>query len=302
MKKLLLTMACAGAITVSAFAQLVDEKNVTITMDLQPVLQLNLQGPDQFDFTFDDINEYYAGITKYGANILRVSASVSFDLWAAGLSTGMTGDRLWDNVMAYSGGGGQFSMNTIPIPSFELHQFPANPAIANACDPSGGAGLGVAYTANNDYSTAFSAYNAAANTIAATNNCIYNPPNATPYLPPADGAAFQEKYISGGETDENNCSTVAGSYLAQAFNAGAPATAGYFFIMDYRLLPGLPVQFIAQFPANTLNGTVVGSTVFDSNALAPTIGGSTLGDIAENDYVAPGVYTMYIKYILVEDQ
>lgn len=299
MKKLLL-LSTATMIAASSFGQLVDEKNVTVTMDLQPVLQLSMQGPDQFDFTFDNINSYYAGITKYGANILRVSASVSFDLWAVGLSTQT--DYLWDNVVSYSGGGGNLSMATLPITALELHQFPENPSVtAGGLCGFGGA----AYIANNSYSTAFAAYDAMNNAMVAgsANNCIFTTPNANPYLPPADVAVgSEEKYISGAATDVAGCQTAAGSYLTEAFAAGVPATAGYFFIMDYRLLPGLPVTFPAQFPTNTANGGA-GSSIETANAAAPTFSAlSTLGDPAEPDYVAPGVYTMYIKYILAEDQ
>ena len=38
------------------FAQLQDEKSVTITMDLQPILQLDMETADQIEFVFDDID------------------------------------------------------------------------------------------------------------------------------------------------------------------------------------------------------------------------------------------------------
>ncbi|MBP6304311.1 MAG: hypothetical protein KA501_13110, partial [Bacteroidia bacterium] len=61
-----------------SFAQLQDEKNVTITMDLQPILQLNMTTADQVNFVFDDIASYYGGIIRYGATTLKVSASVTW--------------------------------------------------------------------------------------------------------------------------------------------------------------------------------------------------------------------------------
>ena len=45
-----------------SFAQLQDEKNVTITMDLQPILQLNMTTADQVNFVFDDIASYYVAL------------------------------------------------------------------------------------------------------------------------------------------------------------------------------------------------------------------------------------------------
>ena len=53
------------------FAQLQDEKSVTVTMDLQPILQLDMETADQIEFVFDDIKDYYAGITKYGADYFK---------------------------------------------------------------------------------------------------------------------------------------------------------------------------------------------------------------------------------------
>jgi hypothetical protein len=60
MKKVVICAAAFLAITAMAnksFAQLQDEKNVTITMDLQPILQLDMSTPDQIDFVFDDIGD-----------------------------------------------------------------------------------------------------------------------------------------------------------------------------------------------------------------------------------------------------
>lgn len=288
MKKIVLTMVCAGAMMVSAFAQLLDEKNVTITMDLQPVLQLSLQGPDQIDFTFDDINEYYSGITKYGANILRVSASVSFDLWAAGLSQQAT--QIWDNPVAYAGGGAS-GLTTIPITALELRQFPANPTIGAAC--------AIVPTVDDNYSVAFVAYDPAVapsgGLVGNGNNCIYAPLSSTPYDGPTDAAGTaSEKYIAGGDGTAIGCAVAGGSYLMEALAGGIPSAAGYYFVMDYRILPGLPAVFPAALTTEEANAT--SPTLVAADAAA-----GTLGSVA-NIYAAPGVYTMYIKYILVEDQ
>ena len=58
-------IAFAGAFIALAgtsYGQLQDEKNVTVTMDLQPILQLEMSTPDQVDFVFDDIADYYRDV------------------------------------------------------------------------------------------------------------------------------------------------------------------------------------------------------------------------------------------------
>lgn len=290
-------MACAGAITVSAFAQLLDEKNVTITMDLQPVLQLSLEGPDQLDFTFDNISSYYSGITKYGANILRVSASVSFDLWATGLS--QTSNYLWDQVVDYPNGGSNATPQ-IPLSALELRQFPENPSVANASG-STCAATTPATGVGSDYSQPFAIYDIANNNFAAnaSNNALNVEENTNPYTSPTTTATVAtEKYIAGATGTTDYCQVVGGSYLLQT-NAAlvdpsittAGSRTGYFFVIDYRILPGLP----AKFPA--FEDAATASTGEYTSADAAT----SLDDIAAY-YAEPGVYNMYVKYILVEDQ
>ena len=92
LSKLMLTLLMIAGVFGTANAQLIDEKDVTVTMDLQPVLQLDMTTANQLEFVFDDINEYYAGITNYAATILKVSSTVSWDLYAVGRSSGSTAD------------------------------------------------------------------------------------------------------------------------------------------------------------------------------------------------------------------
>jgi hypothetical protein len=279
-----------GAIVVShaAFAQLQEEKNVTITMDLQPILQLKMEGPDQLDFTFDEINEYYAGIVKYGATVLKVSSTVSFDLWAAGLSQGQEGSFLWDNPVEYAAPlltGLTGSVDEIPLTALELRQFPANPSVAGGCAST--------VALSSDYSAPFQPITIpGTSTMSAGNNSIYCPAPGTPYTAPTSTAVAgtSEKYIAGGSTRDANCSVIGGSYLIGGLN---PNTSSYRYVMDYRILPNLPVTFPAHFPANATNLTAPYVTNADG-ASGLLANGSV--------YANPGVYTMYVKYILAQDQ
>lgn len=277
MKKVALAGLMAFAAT--SFAQLQDEKNVTITMDLQPVLQLKMEGPDQLDFTFDEINEYYSGITKYGATILKVSASVSWDLWAAGLSQGSVCARCWDNPIEYATAAG--AVDEIPITALELHQFPANPAIGGAC-ATGSSSVEM------DYSEAFAPRTAAA-TVAGNNAC-YAPLATAPYTAPTSAAvaANTEKYIAGATGTGANCQVAGGSYLLQS----ALGTSNFYYVMDYRILPDLPVVFPSHITANNDNSGAGYVTAADALTTLNVAGA----------YAQPGVYTMYVKYILAQDQ
>ena len=283
LKKALLAL---GAIVVShaAFAQLQEEKNVTITMDLQPILQLKMEGPDQLDFTFDEINEYYAGIVKYGATVLKVSSTVSFDLWAAGLSQGQEGSFLWDNPVEYAAPSAQ-AVDEIPLTALELRQFPANPSVAGGC--------GTTVALSSDYSAAFQPITIpGTSTMSAGNNTVYCPAAGTPYTAPTSTSTVgtSEKYIAGGTGVGPNCSVIGGSYLIGGLN---PNTSSYRYVMDYRILPNLPVTFPAHIPTNATNATATYVTNVDgATGLLPN------GSI----YANPGVYTMYVKYILAQDQ
>lgn len=242
----------------SVKAQLIDEKDVSVTMDLQPVLQLEMSTPDQVEFVFDDINEYYAGITKYAATVLKVSSTVSWDLYAVGRSSGTNGPEFWDQQIDY-GNNNPNAIPDLPLSLLELRQSQAN------------IGDNAATGAFSDYNQAFSP----SATPSAGNSLYVNGGTNTP--PTAN-----DKYIGG---HAGTSGTVGfdflpgGSYLTQTGTNSA-----YYYAIDYRILPSLP----AIFP------------------MAADADGATFEDIVTvngaGSYAEPGVYTMYVQYILLEDQ
>lgn len=259
MKKITIALSAFLLLGVSAVkAQLIDEKDVSVTLDLQPVLQLEMTTPDQVEFVFDDINEYYAGITKYAATILKVSSTVSWDLYAVGRSTGTNGPEFWDQQIDY-GNNNPNAIPNLPLSLLELRQSQANNGAAAAAG------------AFPDYSQALSPA-----TTPSSGNSVYV--NGGTNTPPTGN----DKYIGG----HSGTSGVAGddfipggSYLTQT-----GITSDYYYAIDYRILPGLP----AIFP------------------MASDADGGTFEDIVTANgagaYAEPGVYTMYVQYILLEDQ
>ncbi|MFT6165428.1 MAG: hypothetical protein ACJAV5_000323 [Vicingaceae bacterium] len=245
-----------GASTVKA--QLIDEKDVSVTLDLQPVLQLEMTTPDQIEFVFDNINEYYAGITKYAGTILKVSSTVSWDLYAVGRSTGTNGPEFWDQQIDY-GNNNPNAIPDLPLSLLELRQ----------SQPNNGDGAAVG---------AFSDYNQALSpaTAPSAGNSLYV--NGGTNTPPS----ANDKYIGGhsGTTGVAGADFIpGGSYLTQT-----GITSDYYYAIDYRILPGLP----AIFPmASDADGVLFEDIV------------TTNGPGA---YAEPGVYTMYVQYILLEDQ
>jgi len=290
MKTNKLLLAAIGLFAAStAFAQIQDEANVTITMDLQPILQLEMTTPDQIDFTFDNIKSYYTGIEKPGATILKVSSSVNWVLYAVGTSNDGVN---WDNHVTYTSDQTEVT-NAIPLEALELYQRGGNVSTY---------ATGVNFE---DYNAPFQfsnlvnsslffdgvlGFEALGGLLGQNNIYVSN----LPYLFPADG----EKYIQGGPAADEFVGP--GSWLtayssdgsggaaapntiktpANATEGGVPAGTSnqspYYIIMDYRIVPGLP----ATFPFSALNdGT--------STALATP--------------AASGVYTMNVKYVLVEN-
>ena len=266
-----LFIAAAVFAGTSVSAQLVDEADVSITMDLQPVLQLDMETPTQINFIFDEISEYKAGITQYGATILKVSSSVSWDLYAVGRSQ-VSGDRFWDQQITY--GTTDVSGNrvgNIPLSALELHQNTKNPSVTTTPTLT-------------DYSTPFlNPRRIVPNTESGGVITVEEPSTNNIYVSTTgDIPGTTDRYIAGHSGPGALTSMPGGSYNGVNY-AGTPASAagGYYHVIDYRIVPGLP----ATFP---MASTSLGVT----EAL----------DASSGEFAAPGVYTMYVQYILLEDQ
>jgi len=257
-KTLFLLVAVLFLGATSLRAQLIDEKDVTITMDLQPVLQLDMTTPDQIEFVFDDINEYFAGITHYGATILKVSSTVSWDLYAVGRSSGTNGAGFWDQQIDY-GNNNPNAIPNLPLSLLELRQSQAN---------NGASAVGITATYK-DYSAAFTP----AGTPSGANSLYVNGGTNTP-------PSVADKYIGGHSgTSGTGDFLPGGSYLTQT-----GTSSNYYYSIDYRIMPGLPAIFPNAYSAD----------------------GATAQDIvsanAAGNYAEPGVYTMFVQYVLLEDQ
>jgi len=270
MKKVILSVAVVAALlsAKTTNAQLIDEQNVTVTMDLQPILQLGMNGSQNIDFVFDQISEYVGGITQYGATNLTVSSTVSWDLYAAGFSSAAsagTSTLIWDKQVEYGQGNDNSASVSLPLTLLELHQDKPNlstDAITGGVDQ--------------DYFTAFPA----SITDMGMNNVYATP---TPYVRPVAG----NKYIAGGAGDDKFI--VGGTYLVEnsTGTTSVGANSNYYYSIDYRIVPGLPAVFPRATDAATRGGN-------NSNSGAIT-------NQSGKTYAKPGVYTMNVKYVLIEN-
>lgn len=252
------------------------ETDVTITMDLQPVLELSMTTPDQIDFVFDNINAYMAGITRYGATVLKVSSTVDWDLAAVGTSGrlevgGAIANAMWDNPVQYSANG---SVN-IPLECLELQQIPRNPSTCVGC------------VALDNYNSAFAQYNGAG--MQASTNAIEVSAQAAAGTVTFLNGVIDQKMIAGeyavasAAFADQISSVPPGSWLnteGSIYNA-----YNYKYTISYRILPALP----AIFPMRD-----------DDTDAAPN--GITGTAATAEAFARPGVYTMEVRYILTEDQ
>jgi hypothetical protein len=287
MKKFMKGALLMGAVMAgtASYAQIQDEENVTVTMELVPILQLNMNTPDQVNFVFDEIPEYIGGITQYGATILTVSSTVNWDLFATGTSAAHQAaatEQVWDFVVGYGPATpvltGAGARSALPLTLLELHQFPTG---ASNTLNDGATPTQTAY-----YGGVFSA--AVAALPAAWPNNIYVSTGSAYIAPPA----IDDPYIAGGFGVGNFVN--GGSYLTQG--ATQPVgTSNYYFVIDYRIVPGLP----AIFPKA---GTTVGTD--EAHNLETAAPGAYATGVAGavGAYAKPGVYTMNAKYLLVENQ
>jgi hypothetical protein len=267
MKKVILSVAVLASLAISnnAKAQLVDEQNVTVTMDLQPILQLGMNGSSNVDFVFDQIPEYVAGITQYGATQLNVTSTVGWDLYAVGFSSN-AGTGIWDQQVVYGSGTDLNAQDDLPLTALELHQ---DKTAANqvGTTPVGG-----------DYSAAFTSISAGASI---GDNNVYC--SVTPYSAPTAAA----KYIAGHAT--NAIFVIGGTYLVTNAS-GVGAASDYYYSIDYRIIPGLPAVFpnASNFTGAQADG---GNNATTQSQIV----------VATGEYAQAGVYTMNVKYVLMEN-
>lgn len=265
MKKVILSVAVLASLAISnnAKAQLVDEQNVTVTMDLQPILQLGMNGSSNVDFVFDQIPEYISGITQYGATQLNVTSTVNWDLYAVGFSSNAGATGSWDQQLVYGAGTDLNAIDVLPLTALELHQ---DKVAVNqiGATPAGG-----------DYSAAFVA------AVSIGDNNVYC--SATPYTAPAATA----KYIAGHAT--TGIFVTGGTYLVIS-NGAVGAASDFYYSIDYRIIPGLPAVFpnASLFTGAQADGGNNGTT---QSQIDPVAG----------EYAQSGVYTMNVKYVLMEN-
>ena len=254
-------------------AQKSDTQGVTIGMDLAPILQVEMTSPEIISFVFDEKSKYYKGIVKNAATTIKVTSTVKWDMYAVGRSKGKSPNdkTFWDQEESF--GSTVNSVADLPLSMVELRQNQTNNGYINQNSRY------VDYS--QDFAEPFRSNGG---------NSLYVSPNGTPTPPNKRG-----KYIAGhsGISDDiNNGYMTAGSYISDN-----GIGTNFEFVMDYRILPGFPAIFPNAFNADA---TVAENIVSNANASSVLVGGAAGNGNAA--YAEPGIYTMNVQYIILEDQ
>lgn len=273
MKTISKTMMIALIFAVSAqiSAQKSNQNGVTMVLEMQPILQMDLSAPELIDFVFDEKEKYYRGITKKAATVIKVTSTVKWDLYAVGRSSGKSpnGSTFWDQEESF--GTTVNSVADIPLSLLELKQNIVN---------KGANTMATYKDYSRDFATPFRASGA---------NSLYVSNNGTPTPPSKKG-----KYIAGhsGISDD-----IQNGYMNPGSYYNNDANSNFEFVMDYRIMPGFPAIFPNAFNEDA---TVAENIISSANASSVLVGGGA-GN-GNKSYAEPGIYTMTVQYVLLEDQ
>lgn len=270
--KLVSSLLFFGMITMSN-AQQKSQNGVAIRLEMKPILQLDITSPEQINFVFNNKDAYAKGITKKSATILKVTSTVKWELYAVGRSTGKSpnGKTFWDQEKSY--GSTVNSVADLPLSLLEIKQSRINTAA------EGSLATYPDYSA--DFSTPFRS--SAGNSLYVAADGSISPPNKS------------GKYIagqSGWSNGEKNDYMASGSYASNHNSA-----ANFYYEIDYRILPGYPAVFPNAYSADA---TVAENIVANANSNTVLAGGAA-GN-GNQSFAEPGEYSMYVQYVLLEDQ
>jgi len=216
----LFSIALMGTIAWSnhANAQLTETQTVNVSLDLQPVFQLDIVGNDAVDFVFDHMTRYKNGITKTNATHLRVSSTVEWDLsvypntgtLTDADATNGAGNVAWDNQITYGTAASGNMTNAIPSSALQIMVTPESGTVAGT---------------NN-----FASFQSLTDDAAlAANDC--STPSTTTYGTCIAGNATTQNSVG-----VTNMAEPAGDYHY-------PGATPYEFRVSYKIKPGLPIRF-----------------------------------------------------------
>ncbi len=259
--------------SISVNAQLKSQAGVGITLEMKPVLQLDISSPEQINFIFKNKEDYAKGIVKKSATIIRVTSTTKWDLYAVGRSMGKSpnGKTFWDQEKSYASTVN--SVADLPLSLLEIKQSQINVAT------EGSIATYPDYSAN--FSTPFRS--SASNSLYVAEDGSISPPNKLgKYIAGQSGISNGERndYMAGGSYDSNHKSA-----------------SNFYYEIDYRILPGYPAIFPNAYSADA---KVAENIVANANANTVLAGGAA-GN-GNKSFAEPGEYRMYVQYVLLEDQ
>lgn len=271
--KISVVLSLIGISQMSFAQKNMDQNSVMMVLDMQPILSVEFDAPPQINFVFDEKSKYIKGITHNAATEIKVTSTVSWDMYAVGRSSGNNpnGPTFWDQEKSF--GSTVNSVANLPLSLLEIKQSNKNKGVYHD------------KATYQDYSNNFSDI-----FRPSASNSLYVSSNGTPSPPTHNG-----KYLAGHSGDasfSDHGFVPAGSYYSKYSNSD-----DYHFVIDYRILPGFPAIFKNAFNEDA---SIAQNLVTTKNNSAVYAGGVKTNPA--QSFAEPGYYTMTVQYVILEDQ
>ena len=195
-----------------------ERESVTVTLDLKPILQLEMSSQDQIDFVFDKEKQYHDGIVKNAATTIKITSTVKWDLYAIGRNKEKNPNRKTYWSQENINDANIKTLTNIPLNLLEIKQHTPNN------------GINYKQGLDKDYSQDFSI----TDNLNGRNNIYVSKDGSL--SPPS----INDKYIAG---YTGSSSDIKNGYMNPGSYNSKNMINNFEYVLDYRILPNIPVLF-----------------------------------------------------------
>lgn len=248
-----------------------DQESVSVTLDLKPILQLEMSSPDQIDFVFDKDKQYHDGIVKNAATTIKITSTVKWDLYAIGRNKEKNPNRKTYWSQENMNDANITSLTNIPLNLLEIKQHTPNN------------GINYKQSLDKDYSQDFSI----ADNLNGRNNIYVSKDGSL--SPPS----INDKYIAG---HAGSSSDIKNGYMNPGSYNSKNMINNFEYVLDYRILPNIPLLFSNS--ENYNKSTISKNSHMKNNSLEHLTNHKSSSESNRNRTK----FSMNIVYVLLEDQ